>query len=51
MVVYAHVVGLAEPVRIKVRPDALKTDVGQKVGLLPDWSGTLIFGQDGQKIS
>ena len=51
MVVYAHVEGLAEPVRIKVRPDALKTDVGQKVGLLPDWSGTLIFGQDGQKIS
>jgi multiple sugar transport system ATP-binding protein len=51
MVVYAHVEGLAEPVRIKVRPDALKTDVGQRVGLLPDWSGTLIFGQDGQNIS
>ncbi|MEY3612490.1 MAG: Maltose/maltodextrin import ATP-binding protein MalK [Pseudomonadota bacterium] len=51
MVVYAHVDGLAEPVRIKVRPDALNTDVGQKVGLLPDWSGTLIFGTDGRKIS
>ena len=51
MVVYAHVAGLAEPVRIKVRPDALKADVGQRVGLLPDWSGTFIFGPDGQNIS
>jgi ABC-type sugar transport system ATPase subunit len=51
MVVYAHVEGLAEPVRIKARPDALKTVVGQKIGLLPDWSGALIFGPDGQKIS
>ncbi|PIT77082.1 ABC transporter ATP-binding protein [Limnohabitans sp. G3-2] len=51
MVVYAKVEGLAEPVRIKVRPDALKSDVGQRIGLLPDWSGALIFGSDGQRIS
>jgi ABC-type sugar transport system ATPase subunit len=51
MVVYAKVEGLTEPVRIKVRPDALKTDTGQRVWLIPDWSGTLIFGPDGQRIS
>ena len=51
MVVYAKVEGLTEPVRIKVRPDALKTDAGQRVWLIPDWSGTLIFGPDGQRIS
>jgi ABC-type sugar transport system ATPase subunit len=51
LVVYAKVEGLTEPVRIKVRPDALKTDVGQRVGLIPDWSGALIFGPNGEKIS
>jgi ABC-type sugar transport system ATPase subunit len=49
MVVYAKVEGLTEPVRIKVRPDALKTDAGQRVGLIPDWSGAVIFGPDGQR--
>ena len=51
LVVYVQVEGLAEPVRIKVRPDALKSEVGQRVGLLPDWSGVLIFAPDGQRIS
>jgi len=51
MVVYAKVEGLTEPVRIKVRPDLLKCDLGQRVGLLPDWSSTLIFGSDGRRMT
>jgi multiple sugar transport system ATP-binding protein len=51
MVVYVHVPGLQEPVRIKVQPDALNMEVGEKVGLKPDWSRTLVFQADGQRIS
>jgi ABC-type sugar transport system ATPase subunit len=51
LVVYVQVEGMAEPVRIKVRPDALKSEVGQRVGLLPDWTGVCTFTPDGQRIS
>jgi ABC-type sugar transport system ATPase subunit len=51
MVVYVQVPGLQEPVRIKVQPDALNMEVGKKVGLKPDWSRTLVFQADGQRIS
>ena len=51
MVVYARVDGLTEPVRIKVRPDALHANIGQRVGLMPDGLHSLIFRTDGQRIS
>jgi ABC-type sugar transport system ATPase subunit len=50
VIAYVTVNGLAEPIRIKVRPDALNGGMGGKVGLIPDWSRTLIFGPDGQQV-
>lgn len=51
MVVYARVAGLSDLVRIKVQPEAFEMQVGRKVGLIPDGSRTLIFHQDGHRVS
>jgi ABC-type sugar transport system ATPase subunit len=51
MVVYARVAGLSDLVRIKVQPEAFEMQVGRKVGLTPDGSRTLIFHQDGHRVS